>query len=72
MTKIIILLVTFSIFSFASMMDQNQSIKQELKWDKSKTSFVSKKESEYQAYKKKLDKENKKLEENGFCSCNNN
>lgn len=72
MTKIIILFVTCSIFSFAGTIDQNQSIKQELKWNKSNTSFVSKKESKYQAYKKKLEEENKKLEEDGFCSCNNN
>jgi len=72
MLKIIILFVAFSIFSFASTIDQNQSIKQEFKWDKTKTSFVSKKESAYQVYKKKLDKENKKLEQDGFCSCNNN
>lgn len=72
MIKTVILFVTLSTFSFASTIDQNQSIKQELKWNKSKTSFVSKKESAYQAYKKKLDEENKKLEEDGFCSCNNN
>ncbi len=37
-----------------------------------KTIFVSKKESAYQKYKKHLERQNKKLEEDGFCSCNNN
>ena len=64
----------FLIFSlsFSSESDQNQSKKQELQWNKSKSTFVSEKEAKYQEYKKKLDAENKKLEEDGFCSCNNN
>ncbi|MFK5880946.1 MAG: hypothetical protein QM482_01925 [Sulfurospirillum sp.] len=57
--------------AFGVNFDQNQSIKQELKWNKSKTTFVSEKEKKYQKYKRKLDAENKKLEEDGFCSCNN-
>jgi len=58
--------------AIAANLDQNQSKKQELKWNKSKTAFVSKKEAAYQKYKRKLEAENKKLEEDGFCSCNNN
>ncbi len=58
--------------SFAVNSDQNQTKKQELKWSKSKTPFVSKKEVAYQKYKKNLEAENRKLEEDGFCSCNNN
>jgi hypothetical protein len=33
---------------------------------------LSKKELAYQKYKEKLEIENKKLEDDGFCSCNNN
>lgn len=33
---------------------------------------VSDKEKKYQEYKKQLEIENKKLEDDGFCSCNNN
>ncbi len=67
------LLIAALSFSFAisANIDQNQT-KKELTWDSSKKPFVSKKEAEYQKYKKKLDAENKKLEEDGFCSCNNN
>ena len=33
---------------------------------------LSDKEKKYQAYKAQLEKENQKLEDDGFCSCNNN
>lgn len=33
---------------------------------------VSKEELAYQKYKKELEEENQKLEDDGFCSCNNN
>ena len=32
---------------------------------------LSQKEKAYQAYLSKIEAENKKLEEDGFCSCNN-
>ena len=32
---------------------------------------LSDKEKAYQDYRKKLEEENKKLEDDGFCSCNN-
>ena len=72
MFKTIFALFILATLSFALTADQNQSKKQELQWNKSKSTFVSEKESKYQEYKKKLDAENKKLEEDGFCSCNNN
>ncbi len=72
MLKTIFALFILAALSFALSADQNQSKKQELQWNKSKSTFVSEKEAKYQEYKKKLDAENKKLEEDGFCSCNNN
>ena len=72
MFKTIFTLFILTTLSFALTADQNQSKKQELQWNKSKSTFVSEKEAKYQEYKKKLDAENKKLEEDGFCSCNNN
>ena len=72
MFKTLFCSIIISSIAFGLNLDQNQSKKQELKWNKSKTVFVSKKEEAYQKYKKKLDAENKKLEEDGFCSCNNN
>lgn len=35
-------------------------------------SHLSEKEKAYQAYLAKLEEENKQLEDDGFCSCNNN
>jgi len=73
--KIAISLFLLTVLAFSANSDQNQSNAQELKWDKSnksKTSFVSKKEASYQKYRKNLEEENKKLEADGFCSCNNN
>jgi len=61
-----------AIFLFATNLDQNQSKKQELKWNNLKTTFISKKEEKYQEYRKNLEEENRILEEDGFCSCNNN
>ena len=72
MLKTIFTLFILAALSFALSADQNQSKKQEFQWNKSKSTFVSEKEAKYQEYKKKLDAENKKLEEDGFCSCNNN
>ncbi len=72
MLKTIFTLFILAALSFALAADQNQSKKQEFQWNKSKSTFVSEKEAKYQEYKKKLDAENKKLEEDGFCSCNNN
>jgi phosphorylcholine metabolism protein LicD len=72
MFKTIFWLLLFVSSVFSANLDHNQSNKQELKWDKSKTAFISKKEARYQKYRKKLEAENKKLEEDGFCSCNNN
>ena len=72
MFKTIFALFILATLSFALSADQNQSKKQEFQWNKSKSTFVSEKEARYQEYKKKLDKENQKLEEDGFCSCNNN
>ena len=37
----------------------------------SKTFIISKKELKYQENKRRLEIENKKIEEDGFCSCNN-
>lgn len=33
---------------------------------------LSDKEKKYQAYQKQLEEENQRLEDDGFCSCNNN
>ena len=72
MFKIVFSLFLLTVLAFSANSDQNQSKKQALKWDKSKTSFVSKREASYQKYRKNLEEENKKLEADGFCSCNNN
>lgn len=68
--KYLVLLFIFSFSLFA-----NDIKKEELKQDSKKTTFtkeLSKKEIAYQEYKSRLEEENKKLEEDGFCSCNNN
>ena len=72
MFKIVFPLFLFTVLAFSANSDQNQSNKKSLKWNKSKTSFVSKKEANYQKYRKNLEEENRKLEADGFCSCNNN
>ncbi len=72
MLKSIFVFFVSAVFIFAANLDRNQSKKQELKWNNSKTTFISKKEEKYQEYRKNLEEENRKLEEDGFCSCNNN
>ncbi len=72
MLKVIFALFLSYALAISASSDQNQSKKQELTWNTSKTVVISKKEAKYQQYKKNLDIENKKLEDDGFCSCNNN
>ncbi|MCF6172801.1 MAG: hypothetical protein L3J44_03345 [Campylobacteraceae bacterium] len=72
MLKSIFLSLILSAFVFGANMDHNNTKKQNPTWNNSKTTFISQKEAKYQDYKKKLEAENKKLEADGFCSCNNN
>ncbi|NOX14482.1 MAG: hypothetical protein GXP61_00300 [Epsilonproteobacteria bacterium] len=72
MLKTIFLSLGISALLFSANLDKNQSQKQNLTWNSLKKTFISKKETKYQEYRKKLEAENKKLEVDGFCSCNNN
>lgn len=64
----------FSLFFCLSIVlyanQSNQEKKQIMK--KVAEKKLSQKEKEYQSDKKRLEKENQKLEDDGFCSCNNN
>lgn len=66
--KFILILSLFTILSFAKEEIQIKQSDNKNILEKN----ISEKERAYQAYKKILDKENKKLEDDGFCSCNNN
>ncbi len=67
----IVLFLSISLFS----KDIERKVKVELSEPHLKSIHnknLSKEELAFQKYKKELEKENKKLEDDGFCSCNNN
>lgn len=63
-----------SVFTFASEIE-NKELNKDAKKINLETIVINKlseKEKSYQEYKLKLEEENRQLEEDGFCSCNNN
>lgn len=63
-----------SVFIFANEIE-NKELNKDAKKINLETIVINKlseKEKSYQEYKLKLEEENRQLEEDGFCSCNNN
>jgi len=67
----IFLFFSISLFAEQSIKNKEESLK-ELHLKSLNNKDLSKKEKAFQKYKEELEKENQKLEDDGFCSCNNN
>mgnify|MGYP003571689033 CR=1 FL=1 len=69
--RFLFLIVSVSIMSFAQVKNENKLPTPHTIKEHKNTEQLSEKERAYQAYLAKLEEENQKLEDDGFCSCNN-